>query len=98
MSDSQAFRDSMDEAGINGFYHTSDDDKENSEGKRTYYRVLEIDASENEAQDKLNGVFRDVFHGLAVRAVIEAPAEEGSPVAELIDGMRKLPNLHFVEP
>ena len=34
-SNTQAFRDSMDEAGIKGFYHTSDDGQENSEGKRT---------------------------------------------------------------
>ena len=89
----------MDEAGIKGFYHTSDDDKENSEGKRTYYRVLEIDASENEAQDKLNGVFRDVFHGLAMRAVLDpqTPAEQGTASAELIDSLHKLPNLHFTE-
>ena len=93
--DDQAFRDSMDEAGIKGFYHTSDDDKENSEGKRTYYRVLEIDASENEAQDKLNGVFRDVFHGLAMRALVETPPQEDSACATLITSLRELDNLHF---
>ncbi len=34
-STTQAFRDSMDEAGIKGFYHTTDDGQETSEGKRT---------------------------------------------------------------
>ncbi len=34
-SNTQAFRDSMDEAGIKGFYHTTDDGQETSEGKRT---------------------------------------------------------------
>ena len=98
MSDSQAFRDSMDEAGIKGFYHTSED-ADNSEGKRVYYRVLELDASEDGALDKLTGIFESVFHGLAMRALVDpqTPAEEGSASAELIGSLRELKNLHFAE-
>ena len=81
-----------------GFFHTEEDQKENTgDSKRVYFRVMEIDATEDGSIEKVQGIFNTVFHNLSMRAVIEAPAEDGSPVSELIDGMRKLPNLHFVE-
>lgn len=43
-----------------GFYHTGEDEQQ-SEGKRTYYRVLEVDASEDGAADKLTGIFDTAF-------------------------------------
>jgi hypothetical protein len=43
-----------------GFYHNGEDEQQ-SEGKRTYYRVLEVDASEDGAADKLTGIFDTAF-------------------------------------
>ena len=80
---------------VPGFYHSGEDDKE-SEGKRTYFRVLEVDCSEDAAADKLrDDIFDKVFHNAATRVVVEAPLEEGSDVAELVGKLRELPNLHF---
>ena len=79
-----------------GFYTTEEDQKE-SEGKRVYFRVLEVDANDESSLDKIRGIFATCLHNLAMRAVIESPPEEGSPVAEMIDSFKKLPNLHFAE-
>ena len=81
---------------VPGFYHSGEDDKE-SEGKRTYFRVLEVDCSEDAAADKLrDDIFDKVFHNAATRVVVEAPFEEGSDVADLVAKLREnLPNLHF---
>ena len=62
-----------------------------------YYRVLEVDASDDSSLDKIRGIFATCLHNLAMRAVIESPPEEGSPVAEMIDSLKKFPNLHFAE-
>ena len=78
-----------------GFYHSGEDEKE-SEGKRTYYRVLEINCAEDDAFDKLKDIMDKVFHNVATRVVVETPFEEGSDCAELVGKMREsLSNLHF---
>ena len=81
---------------VPGFYHSGEDDKE-TEGKRTYYRVFEVDCSEDGAADTLrDNIFDKVFHNAATRVVVEAPFEEGSDVADLVAKLREnLPNLHF---
>ena len=79
---------------VSGFYHSGEDDKE-SEGKRTYYRVLELDCSEDGSADKLRDIMDKVFHNVAMRVVVETPFEEGSDVAELVCKLHELPNLHF---
>ena len=58
--------------------------------------VLEIDA-EDGSLDKVSGIFETVFHGLAMRAVVDpqTPAEEGSASGELVENLRGLKNLHF---
>ena len=78
-----------------GFYHTGEDEKEN-EGKRTYYRVLCVDASEDNAIDKLrDDIFGKVFHNMATRVVVETKFEEETHVSELVAGLRHPPNHHF---
>ena len=62
-----------------------------------YFRVLEVDANDESSLDKIRGIFTTCFHDLAMRAVIESPPEEGSPVAEMIDSLKTFPNLHFAE-
>ena len=77
-----------------GFYHSAEG-SENADGKRTYYRMLELDCSENGAIDKLRQIFADVFHNLAMRVVIEGPVEQDSHVFEIIELLKAIPNLHF---
>ena len=81
-----------------GFYHT-EEDKENEQGKRSYYRVLEIDCSSDcdDATDKLKDVFKSVFFNMATRVVVEGDFEkEETHVAEVVTNLREqLPHLHF---
>lgn len=82
---------------LRGFYHTGEDEKEN-EGKRTYYRVLCVDASEDGAIDKLrDDIFAKVFHNMATRVVVETKFEEETHVSELVTSLRELPCLHFTQ-
>ena len=60
-----------------------------------YYRVLEVDASDDSSLDKIRGIFTTCFHNLAMRAVIESPPEEGSAVGDMIESFKKFTNLHF---
>ena len=77
-----------------GFYH-SEEDKENEQGKRSYYRVLEVDFSEGDATDKLREVFKSVFFNMAAQVVVEGEIEkEETHVAEVVTNLRDLPNLH----
>ena len=62
-----------------------------------YYRVLEVDASDDSSLDKIRGIFATCLHNLAMRAVIESPPEEGSSVGDMITELKKFPNLHFSE-
>ena len=61
-----------------GFYH-SVEGTENADGKRSYYKMMELDCSENGAIDKLRQIFNDVFHNLAMRVVIEGSVEPDFP-------------------
>ena len=79
-----------------GFYH-SEEDKENAQGKRTYYRVLEVDCSEGDAIDKLKDIFKTVFFNMSTRVVVEGEIEEDTHVAEVVNNLRELPNLHFTK-
>ena len=79
-----------------GFYH-SEEDKENEQGKRSYYRVLEVTCSEGDATDKLKDIFKTVFFNMATRVVVEGDFEkEETHVAEVVTNLREqLPHLHF---
>ena len=79
-----------------GFYHTGEDEKEN-EGKRQYFRLLSVDASEDDAIDKLRDIFDKVFHNMATRVVVETTLEDETHVSELVASLRELPNLHFTQ-
>ena len=84
-------------ARVRGFYH-SEEDKENEQGKRSYYRVLEVDCSEGDATDKLREIFKTVFFNMATRVVVEGEIEkEETHCAEVVSNLRELPNLHFTK-
>ena len=67
-------------AGIKGFYHTSEDEKENSEGKRTYCRVCchsVICCSKN--KPKTHCVSKPLMlHAHLANKVLELDAEDGA--------------------
>ena len=79
-----------------GFYH-SEEDKENEQGKRSYYRVLEVDCSDaGDATDKLKDIFKNVFFHMATRVVVEGDTEEETHVADVVNNLHEqLPNMHF---
>ena len=80
---------------VAGFYH-SEEDKENEQGKRQYFRVLEMNCSENDAADKLKDIFKNVFFHMATRVVVEGgEIEEEGHVAEVISNLRDVPCLRF---
>ena len=58
---------------------------------------MEVDLTEEGTLDKISNIFETVFHGLAMRAVVDpqTPAEDGSRAAELIESLREVKNLHF---
>ena len=78
-----------------GFYH-SEEDKENEQGKRSYYRVLEVDCSLADATDKIKEIFKTVFFNMATRVVVEGgEIEDETHVAEVMATLREIPSLHF---
>lgn len=65
---------------------------------RKYFRVLRsLDVSSGEQAKTVQGVLENVFHGLAMKAVVETPPEEDSDVESWIAGLKQIDCLHFVE-
>ena len=65
---------------------------------RKYFRVLRsLDVSSAEQAKTLQGVLENVFHGLAMKAVVETPPEEDSDVESWINTLKQIDCLHFVE-
>ena len=44
---------------------------------------------------KSKNIIKQEFNNLAMKVVVEKPPIEDSDVAAWVDGLRKLPNLHF---
>ena len=64
---------------------------------RKYFRVLRsLDVSSAEQAKTLQGVLENVFHGLAMKAVVESPPEEDSDVESWINTLKQIDCLHFV--
>ena len=77
-----------------GFYH-SEEDKENEQGKRSYYRVLEVNCSEGDAIEQIKEIFNTVFFNMATRVIVQGKIEEETHVAEVMQTLREIPSLHF---
>ena len=43
----------------------------------------------------MQNVLKDVFHNLAMKVIVDSEPIDGSNVANFIQDLRKLPNLHF---
>ena len=97
-----AYRDTLDEQGVKGYFHSEEGDKENNkdgEAKRVYYRVMELDCSTEGAYEKLrDDILTNVFHNVAMHTKIEhsSEVEAGSYVSDVIEALKGKPNLHFV--
>ena len=59
--------------------------------------MLSVDASEDDAIDKLRDIFAKVFHNMATRVVLETKLEDDTHVSELVASLRELPHLHFTQ-
>ena len=46
-------------------------------------------------EGKVENIIKQVFNNLAMEVVVEKPPVEDSDVAAWVEGLRKLPNLHF---
>ena len=70
----------------------------NQNSGRKYFRVLRsLDVSVEEQAKTLQGVLENVFHGLAMKAIVETPPEVDSDVESWIAGLKQIDSLHFVE-
>ena len=56
-----------------------------------------MDVSVEEQAKTLQGVLENVFHGLAMKVVVETRPEEDSDVESWIAGLKQIDSLHFVE-
>lgn len=93
LGNTYAFRQRLDEAGVQGGYTEG----EASSEARTYYRVIkDIDCNATNDRERLLDVFRKAFNGLALRIVLDGPEPDANtPGAEFLAVLREEPQLHF---
>ena len=86
-----AFRSRLDALGVPGMYIEEGE-------KQVYYRIMkDIDLADESSKKKITDMLGPVcFNNLAIRIVLDKAPEEGSPVEELMDELRGLPNCHFL--
>ena len=88
------YRAALDEAGVQGAKIEDEDGDGQVKSTIKYYRVLKsVDLTEDEK--KVQNILNEVFHNLAMKVVVEVKPVEDSNIAEFIEELRKLPNLHF---
>ena len=88
------YRAALDEAGVRGAKVEDEDGDGQGKSAGKYYRVLKsLDLTEDDK--RVQNIIKQVFHNLAMKVVVEAKPVEDSDVAEFIEDLRKLPNLHF---
>ena len=84
----------MDEAGVKGGYVDEEDGEDENSTRRKYFRALrsiDITAEENKVQN----ILKEVFQNLAMKVIVESEPVEDSDVAEFIQQLRNISNLHF---
>ena len=84
----------MEEAGVKGGYVDEEDGEGENSAKRKFFRALksiDVTAEVKKAQNSL----QEVFQNLAMKVLVESEPIEDSDVAELIQELRKVSNLHF---
>ena len=89
-----AYRAAFDEAGVRGAKVEDEDGDGQGKSAGKYYRILKsLDVAEDEK--RVQNILKQVFQNLAMKVVVEAEPVQDSNVAEFIEELRKLPNLHF---
>ena len=88
------YRAALDEAGVRGAKVEDEDGDGQGKSAGKYYRVLKsLDLTEDDK--RVQNIIKQVFQNLAMKVVVEATPVEDSDVAEFIEDLRKLSNLHF---
>ena len=88
------YRAALDEAGVRGAKVEDEDVDGQGKSAGKYYRILKsLDVAEDEK--RVQNIIKQVFRNLSMKVVVEADPVEDSNVAEFIEELRKLPNLHF---
>ena len=65
---------------------------------RKYFRVLRsLDISSEEHAKTVQGVLENVFHNLAMKAVVESAPPQDSEVESWIASLKKIDCLHFAD-
>ena len=97
-----AFRQALDEFGVNGAYFEEDSETTTKDGdtkqNRRYFRLLKsVDVSDTEAAAKIKATIEEIFHCLCMKVSIEgSPVVEDSSVSEYIEReLKTMRNLHF---
>ena len=104
------FRAALDEAGVKGAYLEENNEEDQpqqqqnqnsyqSSNGRKYFRVLRsLDISSEEHAKTVQGVLENVFHNLAMKAVVEsASPQQDSEVESWIASLKKIDCLHFAD-
>ena len=88
------YRAALEEAGVRGAKVEDEDGEGQGKSAGKWYRILKsLDITEEEK--RVQNILKQVFQNLAMKVVVEAEPIEDSNVAEFIEELRKLPNLHF---
>ena len=88
------YRNALEEAGVRGAKVEDEDGEGQGKSAGKWYRILKsLDVTEEEK--RAQNILKQVCQILAMKVVVEAQPVEDSNVAEFIEELRKLPNLHF---
>ena len=88
------YRAALDEAGVRGAKVEDEDGEGQGKSAGKWYRILKsLDVTEEE--NRVQNILKHVFQNLAMKVVVETEPIEDSHVAEFIEELQKLPNLHF---
>ena len=88
------YRSALDEAGVKGGYVDEEDGEDENSARRKYFRALRsIDITAEEK--KVQNILKEVFQNLAMKVIVESEPVEDSDVAEFIQQLRNISNLHF---
>ena len=88
------YRAAPDEAGVKGARLVVDGKEGQGTNNGQYYRILKsIDVTKDEGN--VHNIIKHVFHNLAMKVVIASTPIEDSHVAEFIEDLHTLSNLHF---
>ena len=88
------FRTALDKAGVQGVVVEEDNvEALNAHTSKHYHILTSLDVGIY--KKKVQNIIKEVFHNLVMKVIVECDPVEDSSVAEFIEELRKVPNLHF---